>query len=289
MHKKNSMRLYLILPFVALSSYAQFSYRTDSSVPVIVGTDTLRNAWAGGFNAGQFNTMDVNGDGINDIVLYDRMAERVMVFLKVGNQFQHAPQYEIYFPESIVNWMLLRDYNNDGKKDLFTGDVLGIKLFKNITIPGQPPAWQQVLFNTGFGTKSTVLLTKGFSGKVNLQQNFDDMPAFRDVDGDGDLDIFCARYPTGNTIEFHKNFGIERFGTADSLDFERITQTWGNVTECNCGVFAFNGQPCNAVGGRMQHAGGKSLDVTDINNDGHPDLLFSESECSRVYLLQNLG
>ncbi|MCS6974451.1 MAG: hypothetical protein NZM13_08200, partial [Cyclobacteriaceae bacterium] len=93
MHKKNSMRLYLILPFVALSSYAQFSYRTDSSVPVIVGTDTLRNAWAGGFNAGQFNTMDVNGDGVNDIVLYDRMAERVMVFLKVGNQFQHAPQY----------------------------------------------------------------------------------------------------------------------------------------------------------------------------------------------------
>ncbi|MCS6975233.1 MAG: T9SS type A sorting domain-containing protein, partial [Cyclobacteriaceae bacterium] len=205
------------------------------------------------------------------------------------NQFQHSPQYEIYFPDGIVNWMLLRDYNNDGKKDLFTGDVLGIKVFKNITAAGQPPAWQQVLFNTGFGTKSSVLLTKGFSGKVNLQQNFDDMPAFRDVDGDGDLDIFCARYPTGSTIEFHKNFGIERFGTADSLDFERITQAWGSVTECSCGVFAFNGQPCNAAGGRPQHAGGKSIDVTDINNDGNPDLLFSESECSRVYLLQNLG
>lgn len=276
------------MPFLALTVSAQFSYRIDNSIPVIIGTDTLANAWAGGFNAGQFNTMDVNGDGLDDIVMYDRMAERVMVFIKTADSYRHAPHYEIFFPDDIVNWMLLRDYNGDGKKDLFTGDVLGIKVFKNVTQPGQPPAWQHVLFNTGFGTKSTVLLTKGFSGKVNLQQNFDDMPAFRDADGDGDLDIFCARYPTGNTIEFHKNFGIERFGTPDSLDFERITQTWGNVTECFCGVFAFNGQPCNAAG-RIEHAGGKSLDVIDINNDGNPDLLFSESECARVFLLQNLG
>ncbi len=268
---------------------AQFSYRPDNSIPVIIGTDTLSNAWAGGFNAGQFNTMDINGDGLDDIVLYDRMAGRVMVFTRTNNGYVHTPQYEIFFPDEIVNWMLLRDYNGDGKKDLFTGDVLGIKVFKNVTQPGQPPAWQHVLFNTGFGTKSPVLLTKGFSGKVNLQQNFDDMPAFRDVDGDGDLDIFCARYPTGNTIEFHKNFGVERFGTADSLDFERITQTWGNVTDCFCGVFAFDGQPCNAPPGRTQHAGGKSLDVADINNDGNPDILFSESECARVFLLQNLG
>lgn len=283
------MRLLSVLLMVPALSMAQFSYRLDNSIPVIIGTDTLVNAWAGGFNAGQVNTMDINGDGQDDIVLYDRMAERVMVFLWADNGYSHAPQYEQFFPDEITNWMLLRDYNGDGKKDLFTGDVLGIKVFKNVTQPGQPPAWQHVLFNTGFGTKSTVLLTKGFSGKVNLQQNFDDMPAFRDVDGDGDLDIFCARYPTGNTIEFHKNFGVERFGTADSLDFERITQTWGNVTDCFCGVFAFDGQPCNASAGRTQHAGGKSLDVIDINNDGNPDILFSESECARVFLLQNLG
>lgn len=283
------MRIIYALFFLSLTATAQFSYRPDNSIPVIIDTDTLRNAWAGGFNAGQLNTMDVNGDGRNDIVLYDRMAERVMVFLRSGNQYLHAPAYEIFFPEDIVNWMLLRDYNGDGKKDLFTGDLLGIKVFKNIAQPGQPPAWQHILFNTGFGTKSAVLLTKGFSGKVNLQQNFDDMPAFRDVDGDGDLDIFCARYPTGTTIEFHKNFGVERYGTPDSLDFERITQNWGSVTECFCGVFAFNGQPCNASAGRTQHAGGKSLEVTDVNNDGNVDLLFSESECSRVYLMENLG
>ncbi len=268
---------------------AQFSYRLDNSVTVIQGNDTLYNAWAGGFNAGQFNTLDVDGDNVEDVVLYDRMAGRILVFVRRGNRLVHAPAYECFFPSNITNYVLLRDYNADGKKDLFTGDVLGIKVFKNVTPQGQPPAWQQILFNTGFGTKSSVLLTTGFSGKVNLQQNVDDMPAFRDADGDGDLDIFCARYPTGNTIEFHKNLGIERFGTADSLDFERITQTWGEVTECSCGAFAFNAEPCNATSGRTEHAGGKSLEVTDVSGDGHPDLLFSEAECNRIFLLENHG
>jgi hypothetical protein len=277
---------FILLPLLVC---AQFTYRQVNTITVVAGPDTLRNAWAGGFNAGQFNTLDVNADSQPDLILYDRMAERVMVFLRTEAGFVHAPEYEGYFPAGIVNYLLLRDFNADGKKDLFTGDVLGIKVFKNITPPGSPPAWQQVFFNTGFGTKSPVLLTTGFSGKVNLQQNFDDMPAFRDADGDGDLDIFCARYPTGSNIEFHKNMGIERFGTADSLDFERITQTWGQVADCFCGVFAFEGQPCNTTGGRTTHAGGKSLEVIDINADGHPDLLFSESDCSRVYLLENLG
>lgn len=90
------MRLIHALLFLALTASAQFSYRIDNSVPVIINTDTLRNAWAGGFNAGQFNTMDVNGDGHNDIVLYDRMAQRVMVFIQSGNGYFHAPQYEIF-------------------------------------------------------------------------------------------------------------------------------------------------------------------------------------------------
>ncbi len=275
--------------FLPILLNAQFSYRLNSAVPVIANNDTLCNAWAGGFNSGQFNTLDVNADNLDDVVLYDRMAQRIMIFLRTDKGLIHAPDYEIFFPPGLTNYVLLRDYNADGKKDLFTGDILGIKVYKNTTAPGGPPAWQPVLFNTGFGTKSAVLLTTGFSGKVNLQQNVDDMPAFADVDGDGDLDIFCARYPSGNSIEFHKNMGVERFGTPDSLDFERITQTWGGVTDCSCGVFAFNNQPCNSITGRTQHAGGKSIAAIDVNQDGHPDLLFSESECNQVFLLENHG
>ena len=267
---------------------AQFTYRLDTSIPVIVDNDTLPLAWSGGFNAGQVNTMDLNQDNVDDLVMYDRMAGRILTFLKTGNQYIYAPQYETFFPEEITNWVLLRDFNRDGKKDLFTGDVLGIKVYKNISSPGQPPAWEHFLFDTGFGTKSTVLLTKGFTNKVNLQLNFDDLPAISDADGDGDLDIFNVKFVGAGTIEFHKNFSMERYGTCDSLDFERITQTWGGITECGCGEFAFNSESCSS-GGRQQHAGGKSLVARDLDNDGDQDLLFSESNCFRVYQLINEG
>ncbi|QOI97059.1 MAG: T9SS type A sorting domain-containing protein [Flammeovirgaceae bacterium] len=286
--KKSLLVPAFLIYLLPASLLAQFTYRLDSSIPVLINSDTLRLAWAGGFNAGQFNTIDLNMDGVDDLAIFDRMAGRIMTFLKTGNRYVYAPQYEVHFPEDITNWVLLRDFNCDGKKDLFTGDVLGIKVYKNSSAPGQPPAWEHFLFDTGFGTKSTVLLTKGFTNKVNLQLNFDDLPAISDADGDGDLDIFNVKFVGAGTIEFHKNFSMERYGTCDSLDFERITQTWGGVTECSCGEFAFNNESCSS-GGRQQHAGGKSLVARDLDNDGDQDLLFSESDCFRIYQLLNEG
>ena len=80
-----------------------------------------------------------------------------------------------------------------------------------------------------------------------------------------------------------KNFGIERYGSCDSLDFERITQKWGGFTECGCGEFAFNGEDCPPItGGRTKHAGGKSL--LHWMSMAMPDLdvLFSEASCSNL-------
>ncbi|MBX2961636.1 MAG: T9SS type A sorting domain-containing protein [Cyclobacteriaceae bacterium] len=282
------MRLITVLILTTHIALAQFTYTFHHQVPVIIDNDTLQMPWAGGLNTAQFNTIDLNGDGIDDLALFDRMANRVITFLNVENFWQYAPEYEVFFPEETAGFMLLRDYDLDGRKDLFTKDVQGVKVFRNITEPGQPPHWQQLFFYTGFpGPKSPVVLTKGFSGKINLQLQADDMPALLDVDGDGDLDVLNVKFVGSSTIEFHKNFSMERYGIPDSLDFERMTQTWGDVEECQCGIFAF-GEPCN-TGGRLKHAGGKSLLALDLNNDNALDILYSEAECSRVYQLTNTG
>ncbi|MBA4055694.1 MAG: hypothetical protein C0490_13345 [Marivirga sp.] len=185
---------------------------------------------------------------------------------------------------------MLRDINCDGKKDIFTGDILGIKVFTNVSV-GENLSWEQFLFYSGFpGSKSQVLLTKGFSGKINLQLQFDDLPAIVDADGDGDLDIFNVRFVGNGSVEYHQNFSMERYGTCDSLDFERMTQKWGDFTECSCGNFALNGADCPpVVGGRTQHAGGKSLLALDADGDTKLDLLFSEASCSNLYFLNNEG
>ncbi|HEY9488618.1 MAG TPA: T9SS type A sorting domain-containing protein, partial [Chryseosolibacter sp.] len=191
-----------------------------------------------------------------------------------------------------TNWLLLRDYNCDGQKDIFTGDVLGIKVFRNVTASDGRLTWEQHLFSTGFpGSKSPVLLTLNPNTqiKVNLQLQFDDLPSISDVDGDGDLDILNIQY-AGHAVEFHRNLSVENNLPCDSLSFERVTRSWGNFRECHCGVFAFNNEPCPPnAGGRTKHAGGKSLLAIDLNGDQQQDVLFSEAECQQLFALPNQG
>lgn len=274
-----------------LASQAQFTYFLNQDIPVrdLNGIE-LSIPWAGGLNAAQFNTMDLNEDGIEDLVVFDRMANKVITLINSDNQYVPAPEFENLFPSAITNWLLLRDYNCDGQKDIFTGDALGIKVYRNTSVGDGNLQWEQFLFNTGFpGPKSAVLLTQGSENKVNLQLQFDDLPSISDVDGDGDLDILNIQY-AGHTVEFHQNLSVENSMPCDSLDFKRVTRAWGNFRECSCGTFAFNGNDCPPVsGGRTKHAGGKSLLALDFNGDQQQDLLFSEAECTQLFGLRNDG
>jgi hypothetical protein len=277
---------------VSAAAQAQFTYVMEQNVPVQdADGNTLAMPWAGGLNATQYNTLDLNQDSQIDLVLFDRMANKAVTFLRQNDRFEYAPEYELFFPTDLLNWMLLRDFNCDGKKDLFTGDTGGMRVYKNTTADGATPSWEQVFFYTGFsGPKSEVLLTKGFNQtKINLQLQFDDLPSITDADGDGDLDIFNMQFGDDGNIEFHQNMSRENNFNCDSLEFVRYSpREWGDVKECSCGSFAFHGEDC-ASGGRIKHAGGKSLLALDVNRDQQVDLLFSEATCAQLFQLPNEG
>jgi hypothetical protein len=283
-----SFFIFLLLPF---SISAQFTYVVDQTIAVtdIDGTE-LSMPWAGGLNATQYNTLDLDHDGLSDLVLFDRMANKVITMVAANGQYRYAPEYENFFPPNISNWILLRDYNCDGKKDLFTADFLGIRVYTNTTQPGGTPSWKQYFFYAGFPgePKQPVLLTMGFQNKVNLQLQFDDLPSIEDADGDGDLDIFNVRFAGGGTVEYHQNLSKENGWGCDSLEFKRASINWGNFKECTCGVMALNGENC-PTSGRTQHAGGKSLLAMDVEGDQKLDLLISEADCNQLFHLKNEG
>ncbi len=283
--------LWVFVMFLPATLLAQFTYVMDQNIAVKDGQGrVLTMAWAGGLNAAHYNTMDLNGDAKDDLVIFDRMAGKLFTFLNQDNKYIYTPEYEAFFPDDITNWLLLRDFNCDGKKDIFTGNIFGIKVFTNTTTAGENLSWKPFSFATGFsGSKSEVLLTKGFSGRINLQLQPDDLPAISDADGDGDLDIFNVRFIGQGTVEYHQNFSMERYGTCDSLDFERITQKWGDFTECDCAEFAFNNEDCAPIGGRIKHQGGKSLLMIDVDGNSSLDILFSEAECTNLFVLKNEG
>jgi hypothetical protein len=293
LHNKINLMIRILLILLLVfppAAFAQFNYVIDQTIPVSgIDNTTLTNAWCGGLNAIQYNTMDLNDDSKEDLVLFDRMANKVITFLNLNNEYSYYPEYEQLFPAEVTNMLLLRDYNSDGKKDIFTSDLLGIRVYTNTSKAGEKLSWKPFLFYSGSASKSEVILTKGFSGKINLQIQFDDLPAIIDADADGDLDIFNVKFVGDGTVEYHKNFSVERYGTSDSLDFERQTQVWGGFTECLCGQFAFNNKPCGQSGGRMKHAGGKALLALNVDGDDDVDLLFSEASCADVHVLVNEG
>ena len=274
-----------LLSFFMLKGYSQFSFEPVFDIPVTVGENELDFAWAGGLNSGQYQTMDLNGDGLNDLVIFDRTSGKVLPYVNIENsRYEYDSNYEHFFPDDVNNWMVLADYDCDGKKDIFTNALLGMKVYRNIS--GDQLEWAVV---------ADPLFTQGTSSPINLQINQSDIPAIDDIDGDGDLDILVFNFFAGGMIDFHLNLSMERYGICDSLDFQRVDRNWGKFEECNCGNYAF-GETCaekegsrSSSNARTNHAGGKALLLLDNDGDGDKDVLFGDEECTDLVFFENKG
>jgi hypothetical protein len=262
--------------------FAQLRYQQSFEISVRQDNDQLLSMpWAGGINAPQVNTFDLNADGQNDLVLFDRMANKIFTFLKTSTGHSYAPQYESWFPAGLTDWVLLRDFNGDGRKDIFTSHPFGLRIFVNTTSGTAPFTWRP--FNSG-----NSLFTLAFAQPVNLKVNTTDVPVIDDLDGDGDLDILNMEFASSRTIEFHKNMNGELTGNADSLQMELVTQKWANLEVCGCNAFVFDNGNC-PLGGRVQHTGAKAMLMADIDADGDHDFFFSNEECGTVQFFRNNG
>lgn len=276
--------LLLFLLFGIGASAQEFGFRFfPTDVPVRLNDRVLANAWAGGLNSAQFWKIDLNANGIEDLVVFDRTNQKISTFITEGKNYRYAPRYEQLFPSDIQNWLQLVDYDLDGKKDLFTFTPQGIRLFRNISTNGSPQ-WQLV---------ADPLYSVGFSGKINLYVASTDIPAIVDVDNDGDIDVLTFDF-TGNYVEYHKNFSVEEKKPTEFI-FRKQGFCWGNFFKEHCKDFRFDidcqtGQivsptPSNA---RVAHAG-NSLLLADITGDNKNDVLFGHITCLNLAMLPNTG
>lgn len=279
-----------IVAFGGLSqeAMAQFFF-SRRELPVVKDQtgNAYANAWAGGINSAQYNTMKLNNDALEDLVIFDRTNNKISTFLGVETSGQksyvYTPEYENYFPE-LTFWMLLRDYDGDGKKDIFAYSRRGgILAYRNVSVAGQPPQWELT---------TDLIRTEGFTPNLNLAVPATDIPSIVDIDGDGDLDILTFDF-FGGLIELHQNQSIEQNGNASQLVYKRVDRCWGGVQEgATCGVFSF-GITCDngkrkrtSEVKRVKHVGSVLL-VTDLNGDGSHDALISDISCAKGYRMLN--
>jgi hypothetical protein len=281
----------LLIAFSTQILGQSLQFKLNQDIKVSTNKGILKNAWAGGLNAAQFSQIDLDADGIQDLVVFDRTNQKVFTYVNKSTKggaiiLNYAPTFESLFP-AIENWFILCDYDGDQKKDLFTSTSAGVKVFHNVSSGA----------NLKFELASEALYSEGIASRINLYVAASDIPAIEDVDGDGDIDILSFD-PAGHYLEFHKNVSKEKSGKP-GLQFQKVGDCWGNFIHNDCRDILF-GVPCDVSGNtsialnsilspvKTMHTG-NSLSFLDANQDGIKDLLFGHVTCPNLVYLQNSG
>ena len=231
--------------------------------------------------------MDLDGDGLKDLLVFDRHGNRLLCFLNKGGRneidYQFTTEYDAVFPK-LQEWVVFADYDGDDKEDIFTFSKgwAGIKVYRNVSTQEQ----------LGFELVVSPYLTSWQGGgAVNILATEADYPAIVDLDGDGDLDLLTFGV-MGTFIEKHLNCSVERYGCLDSLVFERTELCWGRVAESEESNAMYL-DTCLFGRGIMVTEGfrhrGATVTVRDLNGDGLLDLLLADVDYPGLTLLTNGG
>ena len=269
-------------------------FTRNDNIPVNGTSVPQTLAWAGGMNFLQYSEIDLDMDGTKDLFVFDRSGNKITTYLNLGtaNQVSYvlAPQYVYRFPV-LHDWAILRDYNCDGKEDIFTCTVAGFSVYQNTSTISAGLQFQLV--------ESLVLTNRSpnssnFMG--NLYVSTIDIPAIRDVDGDNDLDVLT--FSNGGTqVEYHKNMSMERYGVCDSIEYIVSTNCWGVFSENISNASVSLNQGCLPVPIAQLHDNirsderhsGSCLECINVDGDSLTDVLIGDVGSTHLMMLHNNG
>lgn len=237
----------------------------------------FQNAWVGGFNAPQVHQIDLNNDGSEDLVVFDRTGNSLLTFEREtqASEWEYNPNLKKSLP-LIEDWLVIKDFDSDGKKDIFTSAINGIRVYKN----------QGFFLNTIEWELATSLLLSDYGNNtLNLFVSRVDVPGIEDIDNDGDLDILTF-YILGTCVEYHRNMSMELFGSPDSLVYRLESNNWGRFTEdANNNSITLN-DSCGRFADGERHTGSTLLPY-DLDSDGDKDLILGDVSYNEALFLIN--
>ena len=285
------MKKYILL-LLCVSTLQVFGQPLVRSYTTPVSADGfyLQNPWAGGLNSCQFSRIDANGDGNKDIFVFDRIGSRISIFINMGDvqgdtYYRYTREYNAGFPTGLTNWVLLRDYNCDGKEDIFANYYSGIKLWKNTSSNGVL-SFEPV--DNGATIQSNYDFGSPFSAPIYTVSL--DVPSITDYDNDGDLDIFSYTEQS-TTVYFFKSMQSEE-GNCETTSYICGNRCYGMFGESpesfailegadfDCGFNVTDPRSSDRL-----HTG-SSICSIDLDNNGIKDFVIgdvSENNLGAIY------
>jgi|694.fasta_scaffold03625_2 hypothetical protein len=288
--KKTFSILFLLSSFAA---NAQFFFNRIDSVAVIQNNAFLPMAFAGGQNFLVVSEIDLDFDGTKDLFLFDRSGDKISTFLNHGIpdsvSYLYAHDYIRKFPK-LNSWALLRDFNCDGKEDIFASTNAGMKVYLNTSTPQTG-----ISFSTATSLLYAYFTENPLSQYLNLYVSPVDIPAIYDIDGDGDLDILTFDF-AGTKMSYFKNHSMEWFGHCNSLEaYVLVDDCWGDFSE----NFSNNDVTLDVCRGsnpsadesprtQTRHSGSCTL-CAEFNGDSQKEVVLGDISFANLTLLVNDG
>jgi hypothetical protein len=291
--KLNSVFIALSLLVIQFNLAAQDNFVRDVQLEMQkLNGSPLKHAFVGGLNHTQYSEVDLNLDGFNDLITFDRVGNKLSTFINKGIpnvvDYEFAPQYIDSLPE-FTSWVLFRDYNCDGKQDIYTYYSGGVKVYKNTSTTSLTFELVSTQIKSNYNPDNVS------SNPINLYISSTDIPAIDDIDNDGDLDVLTFSI-LGNYVEYHKNLSKELYGTCDSLGFQVANKCWGFFSEnlSNNSVTFYDtcssniANPEKLSGGldKKKHSG-SSLFTLDVDANNTKDLVLGDVTFNNMTLLYN--
>ena len=247
-------------------------------------------AWAGGLNAPQPAKLDIDGDGLEDLYVFDRATDRQFTYRGLGGtRYEEAPELLAAFPPVLRSWVLVHDYDGDGLPDLFTyaEAVDGIEYYRALRDGNG-----RLSFERQFdGDRPALLAT---ANRPIFVSNID-YPAIVDVDFDGDTDVLTFNV-VGGYLEFYRNVQVEDNLPAGTLRFVLEDECWGNFYESGLSTeLTLSDDPAECAGPGdvgdnldFRHSGSTVL-ALDYSGNGLMDIMLGDISFRRMVLGFNTG
>lgn len=298
---KSILFLFFLIPSFLMG---QMVVTNQINLPVFRENQSeIINPWTGGINAAEISMFDADNDGENnDIFLFDKASDRILIFTGEAENgervYHYRPELAANFPE-LHSWALMRDYDCDGKTDIFTYSPIGgaFAVYRNTSTP------------TGISFElvteailSVYIFPNTTYPPINIYASSQDIPAIFDFDGDGDLDILTFQVG-GSAVELHLNFSVENTGVCGLGDFELKNRCYGRFIEggqtngiitdptivastCGSNVVDPRSVHPDPVTGAPRHTGSTLL-AFDANADDLPDIVIGDVTYSNLTYLEN--
>lgn len=219
------------------------------------------------YNGAGVAAADFNNDGLTDLYFIGNQTENKFYLNKGDFKFEEVTkQAKLEGEKGWSSGVTVADVNGDGWMDIYVCQVANSKLFKGEN---------QLYINQGLNANG-IPFFKDEAKKYGLNfSSYSNQAAFFDYDLDGDLDVFLMKnqavHPSGTYGRFNRNVADAPAGDKlmrnDGGHFVEVTQ--------QAGIFS-------SLTGY-----GLGLAISDINNDGWPDIYVGNDFFENDYLYIN--